>query len=116
MHEFSVAESLVDELKRILREHNATSIKSVNIEVGKYSNIIPELLNDAFNLIKNEETFLKDTELKIEVLPLKLRCRECNSEWTPDEIDLRCIRCGSTDIEVLQGMGILLREVILERE
>ena len=116
MHEFSIASSLVDELKRILKEQNATSIKSVDIEVGEYSNIVPELLNDAFNLLKREETIIKDAELKISVLPLKLRCKDCGFEWLPEGVELRCVKCKSTNIDVLQGMGILLREVVLEKE
>lgn len=116
MHEFSIALTIVDELKRLLREHKATGIKTVNIEVGEYSNIVPELLRDAFNMIKSDESPLKETELKIEISPLKVRCRNCSQEWSPKEIDLRCINCGSTDNEVLQGTGILLREVILERD
>ena len=51
MHEYSLAVAIVDQVKEIVKEHKARSVKKITVSAGPYEMVIPELLYDAYDII-----------------------------------------------------------------
>jgi len=116
MHEVSIMESLHEQLVSLAREHGASRVRRVAVEVGELSNVVPEMLNQAFLAFREVEPLLAGATFEIRRLPLRLRCRACGAETEPEGYRLRCSGCGGTGVDVIQGEELLLRDVELEIE
>jgi hydrogenase nickel incorporation protein HypA/HybF len=55
---------------------------------------------------------MEGAELEIIELPVELRCRSCCKEWEKDPF--LCPECGSSDVEIRQGMEMEIESVEVE--
>lgn len=116
MHELSLAMGLCRQLDRIRRERGAARIRKAVVEVGVLSNVIPELLRQAYLAHREQVPALAGTELVVRSIPLTLACEACGRTCETDALRLRCPACGSARVAVRAGESLLLREVHLEIE
>jgi len=113
MHELSIVTSLFEVLEEKARENKAAKVVGVKLKLGKLAGVVPELLRTAFDTYK-QGTIAAEATLEIEEVPLKLRCRKCGAVIERDEFVLVCPSCGSTELEILEGMDLLLDKLDLE--
>jgi hydrogenase nickel incorporation protein HypA/HybF len=113
MHELSIVASLFEILVARARENQATKIVGVKLKVGKLAGVVPEFLQSAFDTYK-QDTIAAEAKLEMEEVPLKLRCRKCAVEIEKEDYVLVCPSCGSTDLEILEGMDLLLDKIDVE--
>jgi hydrogenase nickel incorporation protein HypA/HybF len=113
MHELSIVASLFEVLEEKARENKAAKVVGVRLKLGKLAGVVPELLRSAFDTYK-QGTIAADATLEIEEVSLKLHCRNCGAEIEREEYILLCPTCGSTDLEILEGMDLLLDKLDLE--
>ncbi len=113
MHELSIIASLFEILEAKARENKATNIVLVKLRVGKLAGVVPEFLKTAFESYK-QGTVAAEARLEIEEVLLKMRCRKCTAEIEKEDFVVVCSRCGSTDLETLEGMELLLDKIDLE--
>jgi hydrogenase nickel incorporation protein HypA/HybF len=116
MHELSVMGDLRDRVEEIARAHHARRVARVAVEVGALSNVVPDLLREAFLAFREADPLLADASLEIRSLPIRVRCRACKAESVPAGYRIRCEACGGVGVEVIQGEELLLRDVELEVE
>ncbi len=81
------------------------------LEIGQFSGVEPELLRFAFKVIK-KGTILEQAEIEMEVPPLLLYCRECETEYLGEIDELRCPACLKEKFNVLQGRKMLVRSIV----
>ena len=113
MHELSIVASLFEILEAKARENQATKIVGVRLKVGKLAGIVPEFLESAFDSYK-KDTIAAEARLEVEEVPLKMRCRKCAAEIEKEDYSLLCPYCSSTDLEIIEGMDLLLDKIDLE--
>ena len=111
MHEFSIVQSIVDIVLASAASHNIKHVSSVEVEVGQASGVIKEAMEFAWKAA-GKGTILNNTILKIRQIPLKMRCRNCQTEYQPGEIYEPCPGCGEIGPEILTGKE--LRVVAIE--
>ncbi len=116
MHELSLAQGLCGQLETLAREHHASRVHRVEIEVGALSNVVPELLQQAFEVLQESVDLITQAQLVIREVPLVVACAECDVESELERIVFHCPACGSTRLDLRQGEDILLRQVELETE
>ena len=46
MHEYSLASAIIEQVKDIVKEHNAKKVGKITISAGPYELIVPDLLQD----------------------------------------------------------------------
>ncbi len=114
MHELSIMQALFEQLQGIARTYGARRVLKFRIEVGPLSNVVPELLREAFQAFRAAEPLLEKAEMDLITVPLLLRCQECGHETEPEGFRMICGHCGSREVEVVQGEELLLRDVELE--
>ncbi len=113
MHELSLAEGLVEQLRQTAEAEGATRITSVTVVIGHYSGVEPDAFEFAFPFAA-EGTPVEGAELIIDELPVSVECRRCRSVSHPEPIHLVCMACGSGDVVLKGGREFLIRSVELE--
>ena len=59
MHEYSIAYDLYATARTAAREHKATTVKKVTVEVGKMAMVNPEQVVFLFDTIKEEDPLFR---------------------------------------------------------
>ncbi len=113
MHEMSIAQSMIEIIREEMRNNCAKSLKSVRIEIGTMSAIVPDSLSFCFEL-SIKETELEDAELIIDVIPLTGFCHSCEQTFEIKDYAFECFSCGSTNIEIIAGRELSITELEVE--
>ncbi|MFA5113346.1 MAG: hydrogenase maturation nickel metallochaperone HypA [Candidatus Margulisiibacteriota bacterium] len=50
-------------------------------------------------------------KLEIDVIPVKTACAQCKAEFSPKTMRLDCEKCGSTDIQMVSGNELVVKEL-----
>ncbi len=113
MHELSIVASLFEILEEKAKEQKAKKILSVKLKVGALSGVVPEFLETAFDIYK-KDTIAAESILKIEEVPLKIRCQQCGTEIVKDDLVFICEKCDSRELKTLSGTELLLEKIEME--
>ena len=84
--------------------------------MGEFSNVIPQLLEQAFTSFRELEPLIATARLTIREVPLTLICQDCLQDFRPPSASFQCPHCGSLSTRIEQGEELLLRNVELELE
>jgi hydrogenase nickel incorporation protein HypA/HybF len=112
MHELSVCQALLVQVKEIARAHGASGVKQIFVAVGPLSGIEPALLAGAFQLAR-ASTCAARAELRFEPAPVRVRCTECDAESACAANRLLCGVCGGYRTRVVSGDELRLLRVEL---
>jgi hydrogenase nickel incorporation protein HypA/HybF len=114
VHELSIVRSLCGQAARVARLHRARAIRSLALEVGPLSGVVPDLLESAFDAYRVTEPMCRDATLEIRRTPLAVRCDACAAETEIESFRFRCPACEDPRVRVVRGEELLLRDLVLE--
>jgi len=116
LHELSLAQALIDQVKLLLKEHNANKVLRISVEIGPFSGIVIDSFEFGYYaLIKEEPSFI-DSKLEIITPPALYQCVFCGRKFKEDELtkDKRCPFCKDSFLTPVGDGDILLKEVEME--
>lgn len=123
MHEYSVASELISALLPKLEEH-AGRIRAVILVKGELRILSDTALKRAFELLAGG-TRLEGSELVIEPVEVRVRCRVCGYEGAVDHVSeesfhfaipiLSCPDCGA-EVDVEAGRELYVDRVTIQSE
>ncbi len=87
MHELSIAQSIVDAVNLEADKHKAKQVKEINIEVGELMQLDTNALSESLELLINNDSRLKKSEVFVHVQSALFYCNKCGSEW-----DMKVVR------------------------
>lgn len=111
MHEYSIAQALMERVVAEARARGATAVHRLFVRIGELSGIEPELLASAYTLVR-ENGLCDASQLDIRRVPAVWACRDCGQEVAKGEI-LRCPTC-SAPARLVSGDEILLERIEME--
>ncbi|MGD0129119.1 MAG: hydrogenase maturation nickel metallochaperone HypA [Terriglobia bacterium] len=102
MHELSIANSILEAVRKERERLNGSRITKVGVRIGELAGVDPDALNFGF------EVLVKDTEfeplaLAIEFVARRHECSRCGRAFTVVEYKVNCPACGSTDTRCIGG-------------
>jgi hydrogenase nickel incorporation protein HypA/HybF len=113
MHEMGIAMQIIEiAVASIPADMKNAQVKKVNLKIGKLAAVVPESLHFCFQ-IAVQDTPLRDADLNIEEIPLKVRCTDCNVEWTAHEPVFVCRKCNGGSVEMLSGRELDITSIEL---
>ena len=115
MHELSVCMALLDQVRRIATERNATQVSRIVLQVGPLSGVEPELLRSAYP-IAAAGTIAAEADLVIEDTAVIIRCRNCGAESDVAANRLVCARCDSLRTSLVSGDEMILQSLELDSD
>ncbi len=124
MHEYSIAEELINTLLDQVDEDRLSKTEVVHLEIGELQVISREALTQAFKVV-TEGTLLEGSELRYEGVPILVRCEDCGFQGEVDYEDdfslhfsvpvLSCPECGST-VDIVEGNELAIRSLTVADE
>lgn len=106
MHELSIANSIVE----ICAGRAGTArVTRVRLEIGQLSAVLPDSIRFCFDVCARD-TVLEGAALEIIETPGLAHCRDCGSDVPLEHLAGRC-RCGSTNLQIITGEELKVREM-----
>ena len=105
MHELPVIEKILDIVLNTAHKHQITEIRAINLEVGELSHLEQEWMQHYFDYL-SQDSIAQGAKLKIDKIPAKMRCSECENElaaYSGSCLQQNCTFCGSTDLKLISG-------------
>jgi hydrogenase nickel incorporation protein HypA/HybF len=144
LHEFGIAQSIVDYAASEVGRKKAARVLEIQVEVGELAMIDRPVLAHALRLLMTGPT-LERCRVRINKRKVVFGCRKCSASWpmteaikqmdkVQDDLLVRepnskelpthflpslypafvhCPRCGSADLEVKQGEGVVVKRMVL---
>jgi len=128
MHEWALAEGVIQTANRIAEEQGLEKVVEVTIKIGELQQLEHEILEFALEQLRTPT--MKNAKFTLKSVPGKLKCRVCDEEWrfSPNEIEedaseaihfvpevahvyISCPKCESPDFQVLEGRGVILASI-----
>ena len=87
-----------------------SKVTKVNISFGQMIQIVPDIFDFAFRETVRD-TIAMDSVVDIEILPVIMRCKSCKEEFNINENTFSCNRCGSADLDIVQGKELFVKSI-----
>lgn len=136
MHEWALAEAVVESVLEIAKKEGLTSVKEIYLSLGELQNIERDIFEFALGNLMEKDNIFKDAKVNIKIEKTLFRCRACGEEWDLKETGgldrdtreaihflpeishsfIRCPRCGSPDFDVVKGRGLTIDSVSGEKD
>lgn len=114
MHELSIVTHVAKTLDEVAVENNLKKIGSVTLEVGEVSGIMTDYFEDCWNYFKVKHPILKDSILKLEMIPAITFCEDCKQEYSTMQHGKICPYCKSEHTYLVQGNECNIKEIEAE--
>jgi len=110
MHEIRIAEDLSKIVIDVAVERKLRKVTKVNISFGELVQIVPEIFEFAFREAVRDSV-AQEALLDIEVVPVRMKCIECGTGFRVEDNNFKCAKCGSTDLEILNGKELFIKSL-----
>lgn len=114
MHELSIAQNIIETANKIMIENKANRVLSIEIKIGEISGVIKESLEFYYQILTKDLESFKDSKLIIEETEWKMKCRDCNYEYRPEENSIGCPNCKSLESKIISGKELDLISLEVE--
>ena len=111
MHELSLISSVIDSLENLSRQERWGPLERVTLRVGAMRQVVPQIMEFAFKTA-SKGTLLEGAALRIETVPIVIRCRRCGRRWGEERMGFICPACGAAQTDeavemVMERLGAL---------
>ncbi|MFX1517039.1 MAG: hydrogenase maturation nickel metallochaperone HypA [Promethearchaeota archaeon] len=122
MHEFSLAQSVLETIMNIAREQKVKRIRKVILKFGVFALVQEDQFRFCFDLIKADSKLTATSELVIIWTPGELQCEDCafrgkieNSSQDHSELApiFKCPTCHSYSTKVISGTDTVIDSIVV---
>jgi hydrogenase nickel incorporation protein HypA/HybF len=113
MHEASITESMLSLALEKAKEAKADKITRINLVVGELSGVVPECIQFYFDVM-SKKTIAEGAKLAFETKPTQVKCRKCQTVFTPDNHEWKCPECKETSVEIISGRECYMESIEVE--
>jgi len=134
MHEWALAEAIIDAAVNVAAKENAGKITEIVIVLGELQTIDRDILETALNELK-KETIASEAQIVFEDEKIGLKCNVCGFKWSIDDLGkildesqvesvhfipelihvfIKCPKCGKSDFEITSGRGVYVKSIRVE--
>lgn len=110
MHEFSLAQSLVEQVTDLAAREGATKVTRIEVSIGAMSGV----MKDPFEFCFPEAakgSCLEGCLLSVREIPLTVSCLDCGVDSESEIFDIRCGVCKGQNVNIIEGKDFLLNSV-----
>ena len=113
MHEQSIVESLLTLAIDHAEKAEAKKIVRIYLVVGELSGVLDEAVEFYFSFL-SRDTIAADASLFFSHIPAQLRCRNCDTIFTPEKMDFHCPNCNKQEVEIVSGRELYIDSLEVE--
>lgn len=111
MHELGIMTGVMDAVSKSAHDAGADKVLKVTLSVGEMTECIQDALEFAFEALTEDDPFVRDAELTINMIKPKSRCLECGAEFEHDRFHMFCPECDSFATELLAGRELQIDSI-----
>ena len=108
MHEMSIAQNIIEIVDETLSEDEKPKLKEIVVDIGELVAVVPDSLQFCFEAIV-QDTDYKNSVLNINTIPIKIMCKNCNTQSNIEKYSFLCPKCDSSKIEIISGEELSIR-------
>jgi hydrogenase nickel incorporation protein HypA/HybF len=113
MHEQSVVESLLALAIENAEKEKASKILRIYLVVGELSGVIEEAVDFYFTFL-SRGTIAENASIFYMHIPAEVRCRNCSTVFSPENLDFHCPNCKEQQIEIIGGRELYIESMEVE--
>jgi hydrogenase nickel incorporation protein HypA/HybF len=113
MHELSSTQSILSVVLEKAKVAQAGKITKINLTIGELSGIVDDCVQFYFDII-SKDTIAAEASLSFHQPPTKLRCRNCATTFSPDNLNWACPNCREQTIEIISGHECYVESIEVE--
>jgi len=113
MHELSITQSIVSIALEHAKMAQANKITKINLTIGELSGFVDECIQFCFDLL-SKDTIAAEASLSFHRPPTRLRCRDCATTFSPDNLNWACPNCQEIKIEIVSGNECYVESIEVE--
>ncbi|WP_433256982.1 hydrogenase maturation nickel metallochaperone HypA [Streptosporangium sp. CA-135522] len=109
MHEFGIAEAILDAVER---RADGRRVRRAKVHAGALLRVTEPAINQAFALVA-EGSLAEGARVDLVIVPVRLICRSCGQTATSVDPFATCFECGGADIDTEGGDDLVLESIQL---
>lgn len=111
MHEISLIRNIFNTLESEFSKEELARLKQIDLKVGLLANVEPVLMQNALAAVTQAEEKFQDVKLEIELIPIKVYCKSCDTHSLIKQYKFACRSCGQPNNNVVKGTELLIHRV-----
>ena len=113
MHEFSLAQNIIEIVDETVRKNNASQVSELVLEIGTLSGVELSALDMAMKSI-TPGTILEHAEIKKIIIQAVAVCNHCGKEYQPDDFFSICPECSHYGATIKKGKEFRVKSITAE--
>jgi hydrogenase nickel incorporation protein HypA/HybF len=113
MHELSVTQSIMDIVLNQAKEAQAEKVTRINLVIGELSGVVSDCVQFYFDFLKKGNA-AEEAILDFKLVPIELRCRDCQAAFHPNDAAWICPNCRGTSLDVIGGQESYIESIEVE--
>jgi hydrogenase nickel incorporation protein HypA/HybF len=111
MHEITITCALMKVVSDEAKRRGGGRVTEITMTIGGLQGIEPRVLESSFSLLA-EDTIMAGAQLKINQLPVRVFCRQCDDILVADA-RFRCGTCHGSDVRIQPSGGMTVDEIVV---
>lgn len=105
MHEMALMGDILNIIQKDVEQRNFSKVIKIELIVGDISNAMPDALELAFEVFKNDSISFLDKDSKLEIIreEAKAKCYICDTEYRPEQKLAVCPKCRIPSGQLISG-------------
>lgn len=112
MHELSIASAVLDTARRHAAGRRVTTVA---VRAGAMRQVVPRSLAFYFEIVARD-TECEGAALVLTEVATELRCRACDTRWSPQLPAFRCPACACSNVAIAAGEELEVDYIEVEQE
>ncbi len=113
MHELAITQNILDLALNEAKAVQASRISKISLVIGELSGVVSDSVEFYFDFM-SRDSMAVDATLEFIIVPAQLRCRDCQTEFNPQDSLWICPNCKSVNIDLLAGRDCYIKSIEVE--
>jgi hydrogenase nickel incorporation protein HypA/HybF len=113
MHELSITESILEIATRHAEAAGAQRVTIINLIIGRLSSVVDDSVQFYWDII-SQNTICAGSVLHFERTPARMKCMDCDCEYSFENDLIPCPQCGSFLSRVISGEEFRMDSIEVE--
>jgi len=113
MHELQVTKSILNIVLRHAQKNGANKVISVQLKIGELSDLENEWIQKYFDYL-SKDTIAQNAKLKIERIPVVIKCDSCGHSFEiniKELKDIQCPECAHKKCTFISGKEYYIKDM-----
>ena len=113
MHESVITQNMLTTVLDEAKAAKARKVTRINLIVGELSGVASDCVQFYFDILK-KDTAAAEATIDFKPVPARLQCRDCQTEFHPEDELWVCPNCASQRVEIKEGRDCSIESIEVE--